>query len=399
MASRAEGEGNMELDHDNAYYEAEGVQPEDEEYITSTGESSSQTSTLTWITWFTTLPGHDYYCEVEESYIEDDFNLTGLSAQVPFWKEALEMVLDVEPGMYACGIIAGEITDSQGHRIEESSLTIPDVSIIESSAELLYGLVHQRYIITKAGLQAMLEKYESGSFGNCPRYNCLSTYVLPCGRSDQPGLDTVKLYCPNCNDIYTPPSSKYQNVDGAFFGTSFPTLFFQTYPDFLSVPFKWHDNADKPSGSDLTDPTAFDYQTASFPRNPNPYGGTRAPAGKVYEPRIYGFKVSERARSGPRMGWLRDRPVTHAELDKVDWKGRWIGDGPFAPSSSSGGAFGPPGKTYEGGAPGVANVERPKVGKGKLFEEEELKENDEEDVSEEEEVKGTTPAVAAAPAL
>jgi hypothetical protein len=63
----------MELDHDNAYYEAEGVQPEDEEYskhcrfvfvrslrlspanglppfsVTSSGESSSQTSTLTWI--------------------------------------------------------------------------------------------------------------------------------------------------------------------------------------------------------------------------------------------------------------------------------------------------------------------------------------------------------------
>ncbi|KAJ9102444.1 hypothetical protein QFC21_002844 [Naganishia friedmannii] len=331
----------MELDHDNAYYEAEGVQPEDEEYITSSGESSSQTSTLTWITWFTTLPGHDYYCEVEESYIEDDFNLTGLSAQVPFWKEALEMVLDVEP-------------------------------------ELLYGLVHQRYIITKAGLQAM------------------STYVLPCGRSDQPGLDTVKLYCPNCNDIYTPPSSKYQNVDGAFFGTSFPTLFFQTYPEFLSVPFKWHDNADKPSGSDLMDPTASDYKAATFPRNPNPHGGTRAPVGKVYEPKIYGFKVSERARSGPRMGWLRDRPVTHGELDKVDWKGRWIGDGPFASIASSGALFGPPGKSLQGGAPGIANVERPKVGKGKLFEEEEeLKENDEEDVSEEEEVKGTA---AAAPA-
>lgn len=39
---------------------------------------------------------------------------------------------------------------------EESALTIPDVSIIESSAELLYGLVHQRYIVTKAGLQAMV---------------------------------------------------------------------------------------------------------------------------------------------------------------------------------------------------------------------------------------------------
>lgn len=30
-----------------------------------------------------------------------------------------------------------------------------------------------------------------------------------------PGLDTVKLFCPNCNDIYVPPSSRFQGVDGA----------------------------------------------------------------------------------------------------------------------------------------------------------------------------------------
>ena len=29
--------------------------------------------------------------------MEDDFNLTGLNALVPFYKEALEMILDVEP--------------------------------------------------------------------------------------------------------------------------------------------------------------------------------------------------------------------------------------------------------------------------------------------------------------
>jgi hypothetical protein len=38
----------------------------------------------------------------------------------------------------------------------EDSSKIPDVSIVESSAELLYGLVHQRYILTKVGLAAMV---------------------------------------------------------------------------------------------------------------------------------------------------------------------------------------------------------------------------------------------------
>ncbi len=61
--------------------------------------------------------------------------------------------------------------------------------------------------------------------------------------------------------------------------------------------------------------------------NPNPNGGQKRAAGYVYVPRIYGFKVSERAKSGPRMQWLRLRPEDAEELDAVDWRGRWIDDG------------------------------------------------------------------------
>lgn len=28
--------------------------------------------------WYTSLPGHDYFCDVHEDFIEDDFNLTGM---------------------------------------------------------------------------------------------------------------------------------------------------------------------------------------------------------------------------------------------------------------------------------------------------------------------------------
>ena len=41
------------------------------------------------------------------------------------------------------------------------------------------------------------------------------------------------------------------------------------------------------------------------------------------EARRYGFKVSERAVSGPRMQWMRLRPQDPSELDAVDWRGRW----------------------------------------------------------------------------
>ncbi|KAL1413329.1 casein kinase 2 regulatory subunit [Vanrija albida] len=337
-------------------------QDEDElEFDSSSQGSSDETSTLTWITWFTSLPGHDYFCEVHEDFIEDDFNLTGLQSLVPFWKEALEMVLDVEP--------------------EEDSSKIPDVSIVESSAELLYGLVHQRFILTKPGLAMMVEKYEAGHFGACPRVFCHSTHVLPCGRSDMPGIDTVKLYCPNCGDIYTPPSSKYSQVDGAFFGTSFGPLFFQTYPELLSTPFA-------PSAATIASSSATPSQdrggvspspsgySADPLANPNPYGGQRPALGKLYVPRIYGFKVSERARSGPRMRWLRERPERYEELDEVDHRGRWK-DGAAA----------------QGGS-GDAETAPTEARNGRLFDDEDDEDAEEE---EEEEEDGAAAAAAAQP--
>lgn len=39
--------------------------------------------------------------------------------------------------------------------------------------------------------------------------------------------------------------------------------------------------------------------------------------GSIYEPKIYGFRVSERAKSGPRMKWLREKPEDINELDEA----------------------------------------------------------------------------------
>lgn len=44
-----------------------------------------------WISSFCSLLGHEYFAEVSEDFIEDDFNLTGLQSQVPMYKEALEV--------------------------------------------------------------------------------------------------------------------------------------------------------------------------------------------------------------------------------------------------------------------------------------------------------------------
>lgn len=53
--------------------------------------STSSGSPESWISSFCSLLGHEYFAEVSEDFIEDDFNLTGLQTQVPMYKEALEV--------------------------------------------------------------------------------------------------------------------------------------------------------------------------------------------------------------------------------------------------------------------------------------------------------------------
>ena len=101
--------------------------------------------------------------------------------------------------------------------------------MVESAAEMLYGLIHVRFILTTRGMSKMLEKFKNVDFGRCPRVFCSGQPCLPVGQSDVPRTSTVKIFCPKCEDIYY-PRSKYQgNIDGAYFGTTFPHLFLMTY--------------------------------------------------------------------------------------------------------------------------------------------------------------------------
>lgn len=189
--------------------------PDDEEDSeTDTEESDvsgSDGEDTSWISWYCSLRGNEFICEVDDEYIQDSFNLSGLSGQVPYYDHALDLILDVESP-------------------NDDILTEEQNELVESAAEMLYGLIHVRYILTSKGLSAMLEKYKNTDFGRCPRVYCSGQPCLPVGQSDIPRTSTVKIYCPKCEDVYY-PRSKYQgNIDGAYFGTTFPHLFLMTYP-------------------------------------------------------------------------------------------------------------------------------------------------------------------------
>lgn len=52
------------------------------------------------------------------------------------------------------------------------------------------------------------------------------------GLHDEVGKSTVKLYCPQCMEVYFPPKMAIESlVDGAYFGTGFAEMVFMTRPE------------------------------------------------------------------------------------------------------------------------------------------------------------------------
>lgn len=76
----------------------------------------------------------------------------------------------------------------------------------------------------------MKEKFLLGTFGQCPRVLCERQNVLPIGMSEELSTSRVKVYCPKCHDVYI-PGQKQLDIDGAYFGTSFPHVYLKGYPE------------------------------------------------------------------------------------------------------------------------------------------------------------------------
>jgi len=101
----------------------------------------------------------------------------------------------------------------------------------------------------------MLEKYRNVCFGRCPHVFCQGQPVLPLGLSDVLGNSMVKIWCPKCQNVYFPKSSRTSSIDGAYFGTTFAHLFLMQHPELVPPP-------------------------------PN----------QTYVPRVYGFRINKSAK-------------------------------------------------------------------------------------------------------
>lgn len=180
--------------------------------MSNLNDSSDSSVDEGWISWFCSLDGNNFFCEIDRGYIEDAFNLFGLKAYFrhpEVFSKALDVMLDKDT--------ANDEEDDE----------------LSASTELLYGLIHARYIITAHGLETMALKYRNGEFGECPRHLCGGQGVLPMGLSNEPERGSCRLFCPRCQDIYV--SRDHRHIDGAFFGPTFPGMFYMTHESLVPM--------------------------------------------------------------------------------------------------------------------------------------------------------------------
>ncbi|ELP87844.1 casein kinase II subunit beta, putative [Entamoeba invadens IP1] len=192
---------------------------------------------MPWITRFCSMPGHEYFVEVDEDYIGDQFNTYGLERCVPHFSKALDYILDCSD-------------DCSHSRVSQEDL--------QQSAETLYGLVHARYILTLDGMKKMRVKVNQQAFGCCQRVKCDEQPLLPVGLYDTVGQETVKCFCPKCKDLYIPMDPHESKIDGSFIGMSFPHLYMLQYPDVV-LDSDSSDSYDD-SNSDVFCPTIYGFK-------------------------------------------------------------------------------------------------------------------------------------------
>ena len=159
-----------------------------------------------WLEWFARLEGNEFLCEIDRDFITNKSNLIGIKCE-----QYLDTLLSPDAPNDA------------------TSLTEEYLDTLQAVKEV-YGKIHKRFIKTAKGLALIREKFLNGVYGTCPRILCDKQILLPIGLSEDEKFSRVKVYCPLCEEVYNTRHQGF-DIDGAYFGTSFPQAFLMAYPD------------------------------------------------------------------------------------------------------------------------------------------------------------------------
>jgi casein kinase II subunit beta len=108
------------------------------------------TEDLQWISLFLSSRGNEYFCEVDEDFIQDSFNLTGLHEDVANYDQALDVITDRIGGSSNYWLSA--LSDKGADDDLQDELR----RCLDTHARLLYGLIHARWILTPRGMAKMV---------------------------------------------------------------------------------------------------------------------------------------------------------------------------------------------------------------------------------------------------
>lgn len=240
-----------------------------------------------WVHRFCRTPGHEFFCAVPASFLAEEFNWLGLPSDLA----AIDLLL---------GNVVYKSNKGANKATKDSR---PQLPWDEAAARRMYGLIHARFIVTQKGLNAMREKYEQGHFGRCPRLACGGQVLLPVGARDgEEGEEEdeeeegdshggskggVNVYCPCCRELYRPADPYHQQLNGAYWGTSFAHLFMLAFPDLCPAPAL---------KEELTVEVAASSSSSRGEKD-------------VYVPRVFGFRVEgeEGGKEKPRRGLQAER--------------------------------------------------------------------------------------------
>lgn len=162
-----------------------------------------------WIDWFASQSS--WILPVELEYAEDPFNSYGIKCNKELYDDAMTLIL-LKP--FDLELVKLKFSEE-----------------VQKEAVNIYIQLHQRYVTTPDAITILKRKFSSGIFGSCPRFNCEGQYLLPIGMDYDTDKSKICGWCPKCHDIYEVET----DIDGAFYGPSFPHFFQQMAKDVINV--------------------------------------------------------------------------------------------------------------------------------------------------------------------